>query len=417
LHFSPTQNDSAPLDETLILQIGQDLVGDMTSESTTVYRHNGGAVAVSGDGSTYAIGSVTETRIYEFDGQTLTKIGFDLPGVGDLTEENPNPLALSYDGTRVAIGIETLGVVKIFEKTGTQIGELQGSAGDSFGSDVSFNDDGSLLAVGIPGAGNTGSFQVYQYTAPSWSGLGPEVSGKTVSGKFGRSLQLSADGTRIIVGSPGNCGLNTPGTVTVFEYDSPNNKWNPITASPIGTPDAPTTQCSFGQSVSGNSDLTRVVVGYPYFDKSAGAAFIYEFENGGWTLKETMNAERGLDNSGWAVAMSADGRRVIVGAPLNDGSVNRSGAALSGNSGHVRVWEDQGDGDWIQVGPDTDGTYRVYSRYIQGSQLGRTVSISGNGSRFVVGEIWYSVAGSYGSQGRAKVFGIECYQPSWIQYD
>jgi hypothetical protein len=53
------------------------------------------------------------------------------------------------------------------------------------------------------------------------------------------------------------------------------------------------------------------------------------------------------DGSGYAVALSGDGARLAIGAPLNAGD---SGS----QSGHVRVYRDNGVA-WIQLGDDIDG--------------------------------------------------------------
>ena len=53
-----------------------------------------------------------------------------------------------------------------------------------------------------------------------------------------------------------------------------------------------------------------------------------------------------LNDSGFSVSMSADGTRVAIGAPYNDGT--------GANAGHVRIYEWYGSA-WVQVGSDIDG--------------------------------------------------------------
>ena len=74
------------------------------------------------------------------------------------------------------------------------------------------------------------------------------------------------------------------------------------------------------------------------------------------------------DTSG-VVALSRDGSRVIVGAPLNSGN--------GASSGHARVFEWTGSA-WVQIGSDIDGE-NVNDR------LGGAVAISANGMRIAVG--------------------------------
>ncbi len=55
----------------------------------------------------------------------------------------------------------------------------------------------------------------------------------------------------------------------------------------------------------------------------------------------------GLDNwFGFSVAISADGTRMIAGAPRHTG--------IADESGHVRVYERQ-NGEWVQLGNDIEG--------------------------------------------------------------
>lgn len=85
-----------------------------------------------------------------------------------------------------------------------------------------------------------------------------------------------------------------------------------------------------------------------------------------------INGEASEDYSGYAVAMSRNGRRVIIGAPMNDGNGDESG--------HARVYEWNGS-SWKHMGADIDGEDYRYG----GERFGISVSISRNGSRVVIG--------------------------------
>ena len=56
--------------------------------------------------------------------------------------------------------------------------------------------------------------------------------------------------------------------------------------------------------------------------------------------------EAAQDKSGSSVSLSSDGRRVAIGAYLNDGN--------GSSSGHVRIYDYNGSA-WVQVGADIDG--------------------------------------------------------------
>ena len=58
---------------------------------------------------------------------------------------------------------------------------------------------------------------------------------------------------------------------------------------------------------------------------------LYEWNGSEWSLKEVIVGEAADDQTGASVSLSADGKRVAVGALLNDGN--------GSNSGHVRVYD------------------------------------------------------------------------------
>ena len=99
-------------------------------------------------------------------------------------------------------------------------------------------------------------------------------------------------------------------------------------------------------------------------------ARVYEWKDREWRqLGYDIVGEAPGDESGWSVAISSDGERVIVGAPYNKGN--------GSNGGHARVygWKDS---DWRQLGNDIDGE-------AAGDESGWSVAISGDGDRVIVG--------------------------------
>ena len=82
-----------------------------------------------------------------------------------------------------------------------------------------------------------------------------------------------------------------------------------------------------------------------------------------------IDGEAIFDRSGSSVSISADGNRVAIGAPMNNGS------AFS--SGHVRVYDWNGT-TWVQAGNDIDGE-------AEGDQSGTSVSLSADGNRLAIG--------------------------------
>ena len=86
------------------------------------------------------------------------------------------------------------------------IGEADG---DAFGTSVSLSDDGKTLAVGAPyndGNGKgSGHVRVYRMddSSTSWTQVGEDIDGES-DDYSGESVSLSADGTTVAIGAPGN---------------------------------------------------------------------------------------------------------------------------------------------------------------------------------------------------------------------
>jgi hypothetical protein len=90
-----------------------------------------------------------------------------------------------------------------------------------------------------------------------------------------------------------------------------------------------------GYSVSLSSDGSRVAIGAKYNDgvgDNAGHVRVYDLTGGAWVqVGSDIDGEAAEDYSGVPVSLSADGSRVAIGAPFNDGTGT--------NAGHVRVHE------------------------------------------------------------------------------
>ena len=123
---------------------------------------------------------------------------------------------LSKDGRIIAIGDsyhnKKTGRVKVFEDVSgnwTRLGEnIYGEfGGDEFGNSLSLSADGAILAAGAYYYKNsTGSVRIFQYNGGNWTQIGGTLVGGLGHRKFGFSLSISANGTRIAVASPTTVG-------------------------------------------------------------------------------------------------------------------------------------------------------------------------------------------------------------------
>ena len=230
----------------------------------------------------------------------------------------------------------------------SQLGsDIDGEAtDDNSGSSVSLSSDGTRVAIGARdndgGGSNSGHVRIYDWNGTAWAQAGSDIDGEAAGDRFGTSVSLSSDGTRVAIGAPGHDGLK--GQVRV--YDWTNGAWVQ-TGSDI---DGEAAADYSGYSVSLSSDGTTVAIGAPYNDENgwnSGHVRIYDWTDGAWVQAGSdIDGEAANDYSGSSVSLVSDGTRVAIGAYGNDGGGD--------GSGHVRIY-DWTDGAWVQFGSDIDG--------------------------------------------------------------
>ncbi len=182
------------VDESVALepkQIGANIIG------TNANDDSGYSVALSPDGTTIAIGEPK----YEL------QVDEDNNGFPDNVNQNKGRVR----------------VFKLISGTWTQLGtDLIGAGdGDLFGTSVSLSNTGTALAVGAPiHDSSKGHVRVYQYNGTAWGQLGSDIDGGTAGEKFGTSVSLSSNGTRVAVGAPEftEVGFTNRGRVQILTY-------------------------------------------------------------------------------------------------------------------------------------------------------------------------------------------------------
>lgn len=214
-------------------------------------------------------------------------------------------------------------------------------AGNNFGRAVALSNDGNILAVGAPGEdgengllANSGAVYTFIRNGTTWSQQDYVKASDAASGDgFGSALSLNAGGTLLAVGAPlEDNGTNTNnGAVYLFSFGGVT--WSQTTilrASDSGSDD------NFGTALALSGNGTSLVVGAPFEDsdglgtKSAfdsGAAYVF-VNNGNWVEQAMLKAEtvRAFDRFGISVAIgSADGDIIAVGADQEDGAATGVG--------------------------------------------------------------------------------------------
>mgnify|MGYP006292950017 CR=1 FL=1 len=251
---------------------------------------------------------------------------------------------LSSNGNIVAIGDpfsnekgSRTGHARVFEYSGSKWTQIGGNiVGDTtenwFGHSVSLSSDGSILAVGaIYYFNQRGQAKVFENVGGNWQQIGSAIVGEAPVDYFGHQLDISADGSIIAIGAPGNDGTGLDASnVRVFKNDG--GDWTQLGNNLNGMGD----HNQIGFSVSLSSDGSRVVFGGRFGGFiNSGTSKVYEYLGNRWIqIGNVIEGEGNEDYAGTAVSISDDGNIVIVGAQNNDGNGT--------NSGHARIFENCG---------------------------------------------------------------------------
>jgi flagellin-like hook-associated protein FlgL len=312
-------------------------VFDVEIDGAASEDHLGGAVSLSYDGKTLAIGAAGNdsgpginrghVRVFKDNGSTWQQVGLDILGeaAGDASG---SAVSLSADGNTIAIGAPdndgnggNSGHVRVFENlsgTWTQVGtDIDGEAtGDLSGSYVAMSADASIVAVGAhandSNGNNSGHVRIYQNNGGIWTSIG-EITG-VASDDLAGAVSLSSDGRTIALGARENDdgpGDNS-GHVRMFNYDG--SSWNQVGDAILGSAESDHS----GYSVALSGDGKTVAIGAKDHDDgangNAGQVRVYHNENGIWTLVTTHTGSAGSDEFGVSVALSDDGRTLAAGA-------------------------------------------------------------------------------------------------------
>lgn len=264
---------------------------------------------------------------------------------GDLLGDS---VTIDQTGTRVAVGcarrseggFTRCGAVYIFIRSGnswTQEAKLTASDKSSdanFGKSISMSGDGTRIVVGAPYAadldGNSGGGKAYVYlrTGTTWSQETVNAFGgsnRVADKHFGYSVSISSDGHRIAIGAPGyKEGFNSwPGAVHIFFRSGSWTEEAFLLASDRVSND------KFGYSVTISSGGELVYVGSPDAT-NGGAVYAFTRPNSIWIQKAKLLASDRVNGDvfGRSLACGDNGRYAIIGADGRDsGGITNSGAA------------------------------------------------------------------------------------------
>jgi hypothetical protein len=381
------------------------VVGDLNITGTKIQASDkqasdyfGTSVSMSSDGAKFIVGAYAEDTagsgagaayIFAYNGSSWVQEAKIVASDGQGSDDFGYDVAMSGDGTKVIIGAKdedtggsNAGAAYIFvfsSGSWSQQQKIQSSdiqAGDYFGSSVAMSSDGTKVMVGAPEndwpGSNAGSAYIFAFSSGSWSQEAIILSSDLQAGdKFGGSVALNSDGTKVIVGAPYEDTVSSyAGSAYIFGLS--NGSWSQEAKVQASDADG---YDFFGDKVSMSGDGSRVIVGAfrgGQLAGDAGAAYIYKGISGSWSQEAKILPTdiQANDNFGMDVSMSLNGEKVVVGAYRESTGATWAGAAYTFNL-DGSTWSQD---DKLQA-PDPE-----YADY-----FGYSVAMSGDGSKVLVG--------------------------------
>ncbi len=304
---------------------------------------------------------------------------------------------------------------------------------DLFGTSVSLSGDGSRLAVGLTGMTPSGVIDggaVYVLWIKSWDDVEHKLGMKKIdvhrlkvgrillnsTDKFGGSVSLNGDGTKLAIGAYGDS--TSRGTVYLFtvEYSRATGEPKNPTLVTKFTHSSSQAYDEFGRAVTLSSDGSKLGVGAPHHNNSAngdpnyGTVYLYNIGQDVWNNKwnkwyyssnltptfdtkidfkyaDSKNTNPDKWNNkydfGTSLSFSYDGFELIIGAPYEDSGssdnwMNTGGLYVFNISGYTTAGDIKGQlnkGTDVQIVASNDITVNADITATSGS--GKLTLIAG----------------------------------------
>jgi hypothetical protein len=260
-----------------------------------------------------------------------TQQGGKLAGTGAVGGLQGQSVALSADGNTAILGGKTRDnstgaepeAAWVFIRsngTWTQQGsQLVSTDGGIIGWSVALSADGNTAIVGNPVDNSSiGAAWVFTRTNGSWTQQGSKLVGTGAVGQAqqGYSVGLSGDGGTAIVGGPTDNSYSGAAWV----YTRSNGTWTQQGSKLVGTGAQGANQ---GWSVALSGDGNTAIVGGLNDNSEIGAAWVWTRSNGVWTQQGSKLVGTGVvgqSQQGYSVGLSADGNTAIIGGPFDNSS-------------------------------------------------------------------------------------------------
>lgn len=380
-------------------QIGLDINGK------SKYSYLGKSIKLNLDGSKIVIiGSVLKDNnlyssyasIYKNENGNWVQIGQDIYNNYYKSASSTSTISLNLNGTIVAfVNSSDVNVYKNENGTLSKIGEtLEIDINLNYIGIplVSFNEDGSLLAIRRfykEGVGSSsiikGIIRIYKNNNDNWVQVGNDLYGDSDVLNTGFNVNFNKEGSLVAISAMKNINQGQLDLVHVNVYINKNNQWKQVGESININADYP-----LNSSLSISGDGSTIAIGaYNSLDKPrTGYVHVFENTQNEWIIKgNVINGESSHDHFGSSISLNSDGSIIAIGGKYND----ENGI----NSGHTRIYKY--NDNWNQVGVDINGD-------LSQDEFGSFVSLSSDGSKVAISALKNDSNGTH--SGQVKVYDL-----------
>ncbi len=296
--------------------------------------------------------------------------------------------SVATDGNFVVVGAPGENAVYVYTRPDTGWAETtapakltvpNASASARFGHAVSIS-EGTIVA-GAPGASGTGVSYVFTKPDTGWSDTSSATRLTATDGSSGDRFgyAVSASGSTVIVGAPGNESGEDAGAAYVFT--KPEAGWRNTSAAAKLTASDGASGDWFGHAVSVSDEFIAVgahgsdITTGEQVSDDAGAVYAFRRPQDGWATSsdsQKLTAKQVATGESFGYAVSVDGDAIAVGSPT---SVDRRYYDFMGvRSGAARIFTWPG-----LYWEDTPAAFKIRPPNAESSRIfGMTLSADGN---------------------------------------
>jgi hypothetical protein len=248
-----------------------------------------------------------------------------------------------------------------------------------FGQSLSFNSTGNVLAIGAgldqQVSQNAGAVFIFTGYSTNWT-LKNKIVSDTISGNFGNSISLNSDGNVGVVGEFKR-NLET-GAVWIITGNGINwDKAIILTGDNID-------QSRFGNAVSINSQGNIVLIGNNLHNQNTGMAYIFTGTGNIWSKASKLSGRATQGNFGYSVALNSSGNIAFIGAQTDQ--IEFSNGAVYAFTGKNNNWVNS---QLLRISDSLDLFGDLFGSSIACNNIGNKVLIGDEGHNVYRGAAYF----------------------------